>query len=69
MHTPRILKVTAQGDRYRQRRGWELTKAGIQLQGHWLVVAGFEPGTYVQVQVNQGEILIQPFETGENHDA
>ena len=56
----RILKLTESEDRYRVREGLASTKPALLLKGKWLDQAGFPAGSHVAVQVEQGQIVIEP---------
>ena len=38
----------------------------IRISGNWLAMAGFHPGTYVTVRVENGALIIEPLEKKED---
>lgn len=59
--TPHRRQITVEpfGDQL-----WNITKSQIRLKGQWLLAAGFEPGTHVQVHVSKYAIHITPASFG-----
>ena len=54
----RFMKVHGYGT-YRGSDGGDLSKPQINLNGKWLVEAGFDVGTRIEVEVRENKIVIR----------